>query len=190
MHPDPLALVTLARPTGKAVTNLPDGGGLTEATAMWWPRSVTRRVIMVAGAAAVVLVGAVLVTTRVQRAERGAISDDTIVMLGDSITAEGDWDALLPQWPIVNRGHSGHTTAQLLSEAEAIASHQPRAVFVLTGTNDIRDKHPPSWTVDRLGQILDRLSRGAPDSIVVLQTILPRADRAMPYGRPTLRFGD
>ena len=49
-------------------------------------------------------------------------------------------------------------------------------MFILTGTNDIRDGHPPSWTVERLGEILDRLRRGTPDSVVVLQTILPRSD--------------
>ena len=64
----------------------------------------------------------------------------------------------------------------VVDEAEDIASHGPRAVFILTGTNDIRDGHPPSWTVDRLGEILDRLRQGAPDSVVVLQTILPRSD--------------
>ena len=146
---------------------------------MWWPRSVTRRVIVVAGAAVVFLAGVLLVATRTQRegrAKRGAIGADSIVLLGDSITEEGEWDVLLPHWPIVNRGHAGYTTAQLLTDAGAIARDRPRAVFVLTGTNDIRDGHPPSWTVDRLGAILDRLSRDAPDTVVVLQTILPRAD--------------
>lgn len=135
--------------------------------------------IVVATAAAVFVVGVLLVTARAQRetrTKRAAIGVDTIVMLGDSITEEGDWDALLPTWPIANRGHSGYTTAQLLDEAEDIASHPPRAVFILTGTNDIRDGHPPSWTVDRLGAILDRLHRGAPETQIVVQTILPRSD--------------
>ena len=135
--------------------------------------------IVAAGAAAVLVAGAVIVTVRAQRegrTKRASIGADTIVMLGDSITEEGDWDALLPAWPIANRGHSGYTTAQLLDEAEDIASHQPRSVFILTGTNDIRDGHPPSWTVDRLGEIIDVLRRGAPESQIVLQTILPRSD--------------
>jgi lysophospholipase L1-like esterase len=136
-------------------------------------------VIVAATAAAVLVVGVVLVTARAQResrTKRAAIGVDSIVMLGDSITEEGDWGALLPTWQIANRGHSGYTTAQLLDEAEDIASDRPRAVFILTGTNDIRDGHPPSWTVDRLGAIIDRLRRGAPDSQIVLQTILPRSD--------------
>jgi N-acetylglucosamine-6-sulfatase len=140
---------------------------------------VNRRAIAVGCAGAVVVAGVLLVTVRVQRdgrARRPAIGADTIVMLGDSITEEADWGALLPTWPIANRGYSGHTTAQLADEVGDIATHQPRSVFILTGTNDIRDGHPPSWTVDRLGELVDRLRRDAPGTVVVLQTVLPRAD--------------
>jgi lysophospholipase L1-like esterase len=63
-----------------------------------------------------------------------------------------------------------------LDEVEEIASRRPRSVFILTGTNDIRDGHPPSWTVDRLGELIDRLRRRSPDTVVVVQTILPRSD--------------
>jgi lysophospholipase L1-like esterase len=140
---------------------------------------VSRRAIAVGCAGAVFVAGVLLVTARAQRdgrTRRAAIGADTIAMLGDSITEGADWDALLPAWPIANRGYSGHTTAQLLDEVEKIASHRPRSVFILTGTNDIRDAHPPSWTVDRLSELIDRLRRGAPDTVVVLQTILPRSD--------------
>ena len=91
---------------------------------------MSRRAIVVAAAAAVFVVGVLFVTARAQRdarTKRAAIGADTIVMLGDSITEEGDWGALLPTWQIANRGHSGFTTAQLLDEAEDIASHGPRA---------------------------------------------------------------
>jgi lysophospholipase L1-like esterase len=137
-----------------------------------------RRVLAGVGAAAFA-VGVVLVTARAQRegrTSRDSIGADTIVLLGDSLTEEGDWAALLPTWPIANRGHSGYTTAQLLDDSQEIASHRPRSVFILTGTNDIRDGHPPSWTVDRLGELVDGLQRGAPDTVLVLQTILPRSD--------------
>jgi lysophospholipase L1-like esterase len=140
---------------------------------------VTRRGIAVGCAGVVFVAGVLLVAARVQRdgrSRRDPIGAETIVMLGDSITAEADWAMLLPAWPIANRGYAGHTTAQLLDEVDEVASHRPRSVFILTGTNDIRDGHPPSWTVDRLGKIIDRIRHGAPGAVVVLQTILPRAD--------------
>ena len=138
-----------------------------------------RRVLAGVGAAVAFVVGVVLVTTRAQRdgrTPRDNIDADTIVLLGDSLTEQGDWAALLPMWPIANRGHSGYTTAQLLDDSQEVASHRPRSVFILTGTNDIRDGHPPSWTADQLGELVDRLQRGSPDTVLVLQTILPRSD--------------
>ncbi len=134
--------------------------------------------IAVVCAAAAFVVG-VLVTTRGHRegrTNRAAIGADTIVMLGDSLTEEGDWDELLPGWPIANRGYAGYTTAQLLDGAKEIAARRPRLIFILTGTNDIRDGRPASSTVEGLSAIIDVVRRDAPDTVIVLQTILPRAD--------------
>jgi lysophospholipase L1-like esterase len=107
--------------------------------------------------------------------QRERIAPDSIVMLGDSITAEADWNHLVQDQPLVNEGHPGFTTEQLITVAERVAAADPAAVIVLTGTNDIRDGHPPSWTREHLDQLLDRLHHGSAATIVV-QTILPRAD--------------
>ncbi|MGE5210893.1 MAG: GDSL-type esterase/lipase family protein [Acidobacteriota bacterium] len=105
------------------------------------------------------------------------IDPDSIVMLGDSITAEAEWNRLLPDRPLVNEGHSGFTTEQLIPVAERIAAADPAVVVVLTGTNDIRDGHPPTWTRARLEQLIDRLEDGSTATIIV-QTVLPRADES------------
>lgn len=94
-------------------------------------------------------------------------------MLGDSITAEADWNELLPDRPLVNEGRPGFTTAQLVTVAERVAAAEPAAVIVLTGTNDIRDGHPATWTQAHLEQLIDRLGAS---STVIVQTVLPRAD--------------
>lgn len=97
-------------------------------------------------------------------------------MLGDSITEQGPWDEALAESPIVNRGYSGFTTAQLVDIAREVGAAQPRAVYLLTGTNDIRDDHPPEWTVDQLTMVLDELATASPETLVIIQTILPRED--------------
>lgn len=99
-------------------------------------------------------------------------------MLGDSITEQGDWPSLLPAVPVVNQGHSGFTTAELVAEAETVAAAGPAAVFVLTGTNDIRDRLAPAVTVEHLSTILDRFADASPETTVVVQTVLPRSDAA------------
>lgn len=104
------------------------------------------------------------------------IDDDSIVLLGDSITEGGDWPSLLPDVPLVNHGHSGFTTEQLVAIAGEIAAREPRAVFVLAGTNDIRDAHPPAWSRVHLTELLDAFAEQSPTTTVVVQTVLPRAD--------------
>jgi len=146
---------------------------------------MSRRVVV-----AVVAVGAtVVVATAVglalfaatrdgtgQPAGSADIGVDSVVMLGDSITAGGDWNALLPGVEVANAGYPGFTTRQLVPVAADVAAARPSLVFVLAGTNDIRDDHPASWTSDQMARLLDNLTSAA-DTEVVVQTVLPRADR-------------
>lgn len=106
---------------------------------------------------------------------RRRITERSIVLLGDSITAGGRWTTLLRSRIVVNEGHPGFTTEDLLVPASRVAAAGPRAVFVLTGTNDIRDGHGADWTVTALTTILERLATAAPDTDVVVQSILPRS---------------
>lgn len=112
-----------------------------------------------------------------QSLDSESIDSESIVMLGDSITEQGDWTELLPDWPVVNAGRSGYTTAQLVPVAAEVASRSPDTVFVLTGTNDIRDGHPPEWTSARLTELVGQITRVSPETEIVVQTVPPRDDR-------------
>lgn len=107
---------------------------------------------------------------------RASIDASTVVLLGDSLTELGDWASLLPGHPVSNHGYSGYTTEELIPVAESVAAEQPRMVLIMTGTNDIRDARPPAWTESHLLAILDHFDRSAPDTTIVIQTVLPRAD--------------
>lgn len=116
------------------------------------------------------------------RSRRDRIGTRTIVLLGDSITEGGDWARLLGEHEIANYGYSGYTTQELLPVARQIAASEPAAVFILTGTNDIRDGHPPEWTARALAHILDALEVDSAPRIVV-QSIFPRSDEVMAVRR-------
>lgn len=135
-----------------------------------------RRTVLSGAAIVAVVVLILLVVARRAGDRRDPIDSGSVVMLGDSITEQADWTSLLPDLPIVNRGYSGFTTEQLVPIAESVGDAGPRAVLVLTGTNDIRDGRPPEWTATHLRRLLDELAQRSPDTIVVVQTILPRAD--------------
>ena len=133
------------------------------------------RSVGIVGAVLASIAGLVVVLMLRTSGNSDPIGQDSIVMLGDSITAEADWNRLLPDQPLVNEGHQGFTTEQLITVAERVAAADPAAVIVLTGTNDIRDGRPPTWTREQLDLLIDRLERGSTATIVV-QTVLPRAD--------------
>jgi lysophospholipase L1-like esterase len=131
---------------------------------------------LVAFGCAAVLAVAALVITRL-RDDRDEIERESIVLLGDSITAQGDWPVLLAGWPVVNRGFPGFTSAEIASVTGEVGSARPRAVFVLAGTNDIRDDRDTAWTAVNLVEIIDTVRTESSDTVIVLQTLLPRSDR-------------
>ena len=59
-----------------------------------------------------------------------------IVMLGDSITDEGEWDELLNLDTIQNRGISGDTTDGVLERLDSLNKNIEK-VFIMIGVNDI-----------------------------------------------------
>ena len=137
---------------------------------------IWRRTVLSGVAIAVAVVVIVLLDARRTSAPRGQIDSASIVMLGDSITEQADWHSLLPDLQAVNQGHSGFTTEQLVPIARSVGAARPRAVLVLTGTNDIRDGRSPEWTASQLDLLLDALEQGSPDTTVIVQTVLPRSD--------------
>jgi lysophospholipase L1-like esterase len=59
------------------------------------------------------------------------------VMLGDSITAAGNWSELFPTVRIANRGIDGNTSADILSRIDEIIECRPKLVFLMIGINDL-----------------------------------------------------
>jgi len=59
-----------------------------------------------------------------------------IVMLGDSITAGGDWDALFNRVDVANFGIGGDTTSYLLYRLSDVYLANPQKCFLMIGIND------------------------------------------------------
>lgn len=64
-------------------------------------------------------------------------SHQDIVMLGDSLTARGEWLELLPWKSVANRGIGGDTTRGVLARLDSVIEMKPKAVFILVGVNDV-----------------------------------------------------
>lgn len=59
-----------------------------------------------------------------------------IIMLGDSITAGGNWEQLLKGYNVANYGIPGDTTDGMLLRLEEIYMASPKKIFIMIGTND------------------------------------------------------
>ena len=100
----------------------------------------------------------------------------SIVMLGDSITDQGEWQELLPDLAVVNRGVGGETSAQVRDRV-ARSIHEPTAVSLLVGTNDLTAGTPHWQIAANVAAILDEIQALTPGTPVLLNAIMPRSDK-------------
>lgn len=100
----------------------------------------------------------------------------TVVFIGDSITEGGIWSEWFPGIAVSNRGISGEISADVLRRIDT-AIHQPRAVFLLIGVNDINRLVPLQTIVDNIRAILLEIGRRAPGAPVFLQSVMPAAPK-------------
>lgn len=96
-----------------------------------------------------------------------------IVMLGDSLTEANDWRALAPGDIVRNRGIGGDTSDGVLVRLDEVIISQPRAVFLLIGTNDLWSKNAPEQTATNILSIAKQIASGSPGTIVFVQTVFP-----------------
>lgn len=99
---------------------------------------------------------------------------DAVVFLGDSITEFGLWAEWFPDAGIANRGIGGDSTAGVLARLDT-AIDQPRAVFLLIGTNDISMGVSQQTLVANVRAILASITSSAPSAQIFVQSIMPRA---------------
>jgi len=99
----------------------------------------------------------------------------TVLFLGDSITAQGSWDAWLPDEQTANQGVNGDTTDGVLARLDAVIAQQPEVIVLLIGTNDFGNHRASVEHVVRgVESVLVTLRRELPGVRLLLVSILPR----------------
>lgn len=76
-----------------------------------------------------------------------------IVMLGNSLTYNVDWNELLNRTDVINRGIGNDTTKGFLSRLEYVYNINPKLCFIMGGINDIFKGIEPESTIRNLEQI-------------------------------------
>ena len=82
-----------------------------------------------------------------------------IVMLGDSLTARGEWAEFFPGMSIVNRGIGGDTTSGILARLEPIIALRPKIVFIMAGINDLARQRDTTEILYTYEKIITELSK-------------------------------
>lgn len=96
--------------------------------------------------------------------------DDIIVMLGNSLTAYGNWSGLLPNNTVLNYGVAGARASQILSRLSAALSRNPKVICIMGGINDLIVATSTSTVYGNLEQMV--LRSKAQGVIVILQSTL------------------
>lgn len=94
-------------------------------------------------------------------------------MLGDSLIEWGDWEILLPEYNIINRGMAGETieglAARLIQELNA--QPNPDAILLQSGTNNLLLGFPHFPAV--YSGMLPTIRAFIPDSPIIISSLMP-----------------
>lgn len=105
------------------------------------------------------------------------------ILVGDSLSL---WfpSQRLPQGQFwLNQGISGENTQQILQRLSAFSKTRPDTIYVMAGTNDLRQGFSDRAILDNIQQILRRLRQTHPQARVIVQSILPMRLSAIPNQR-------
>jgi lysophospholipase L1-like esterase len=104
--------------------------------------------------------------------ERFMRSDEKsdIVMFGNSITSQADWNELLGREDIVNRGISGDITEGMLKRIRSVLKVKPKYCFFMGGINDITRRVSYEKTLSNIQIISETLKTNG--IIPVIQSVL------------------
>ena len=100
-------------------------------------------------------------------------SKTDIVFLGNSITAGVDFNELLSDTRMRNRGISSDITFGVLERLQEVTEGKPAKVFILIGINDISRNVPDSFIISNYAKIIQRIKAASPSTKIYFHTLLP-----------------
>lgn len=101
------------------------------------------------------------------------IKQGKIVFLGDSLTDIGEWNELLDNPDILNRGISDDTTSGTLNRLSEIIQLKPRKIFIMLGINDIGKGLSTKEITKNYSKILENIKKNLPNTTIYVESVLP-----------------
>lgn len=98
-----------------------------------------------------------------------------IVFLGDSITFQGAFDEFFPDKRVLNRGIGSDTSKGVLNRLDEVIVHNPKAVFLMIGINDLGHYISEDDIVLNVQMIIENIKAELPDCQIYIESVLPTA---------------
>lgn len=98
----------------------------------------------------------------------------TIVFVGDSITAGGQWQEWFPDVEAQVEAAPGDTTDRLVERLPGIVELQPDVVVLLMGANDFGANRSVEYVVRSIEYFLAMVRNEIPGARTLVQSIMPR----------------
>jgi lysophospholipase L1-like esterase len=108
------------------------------------------------------------------KVEVTTLTDNTVLFLGDSITAQGDWQTWFPEVDALNFGIPGNTTDDVVARLDSVVAADPDEIILLIGTNDFGTRQTVEHLVRNVQSIMVELRRQLPGARMLLQSVMPR----------------
>ncbi len=100
-------------------------------------------------------------------------NQNSIVMLGNSLTHGCEWHELLGNPNVVNRGINGDIAEGIDLRLDGILRGRPAKIFLLCGVNDVSHDLSADSIASAVEAIVGRIKRESPTTKVYLQSLLP-----------------
>lgn len=96
------------------------------------------------------------------------------VFLGDSITKQYELSKYFKGYSVINSGEDGNQTEHILKKMEErVFKYNPSTVFLMIGTNDIKDNKSVYYIFDNIRKIVDEIKINLPNTKIIVQAIVP-----------------
>ena len=108
--------------------------------------------------------------------EKLPVTSKDIIFLGNSITDGGEWNELLANPRVKNRGISGDRSSWMLDRLDPIVKGHPKKLFLLIGTNDLAANAAVEEVVANVRKIVERFQAESPRTKLYVQSVFPVND--------------
>ncbi|WP_268846183.1 GDSL-type esterase/lipase family protein [Flavobacterium aestivum] len=98
------------------------------------------------------------------------------IFLGDSNTEFADWQKLLNDATVINRGIAGDNTFGVLARLDDVINREPEKLFIKIGINDISQNIPTDIIVKNITAIIQKVKVKSPSTKIYVHSILPTND--------------